>query len=342
MLALRTARTKLVVAGVLALAGCSASGAAVTRTGAPPSSSGVAAAAAPAAGGESAAAADPAVTAAADPAVTAAAALATTPDPSATTAAPDPSATAAPAPPPTTAAPAPPPTDPPPPPTTAQTGPVLEVAPPLAAPLTPVGPSSGGAEVSALQQRLLDLGFWVPDTDGKYGWVTQQAVMAFQKYSGLTPSGTADQTTIDLLNMAPYRVLGQGWDQDMIEVDKTKQLLYIIRGGRTVWVMNTSTGSGVTNTEPNQRTPGQQVSGVADTPEGTFKVYSQQSNGWWQGDLGQLYRPKFFKGGSAVHGAPKVPNYPASHGCVRITPEAMDFIWSQDLMPMGETVWVHV
>ena len=71
-------------------------------------------------------------------------------------------------------------------------------------------------------------------------------------------------------------------------------------------------------------------------------MYSQQSNGWWKGDLGELYRPKFFKGGAAVHGAPKVPNYPASHGCVRVTPEAMDFIWSQDLMPMGETVWVHV
>jgi len=195
--------------------------------------------------------------------------------------------------------------------------------------------------VAALQQRLLDLGFWVPDTDGKYAWGTQQAVMAFQKYNGLEPSGTADQTTVDLLNMAPYRVLGQGWDQDMIEVDKTKQLLYIIRGGRTLWVLNTSTGAGGAYTEPNRRTPGQTVSGNADTPEGTFNVYSQQSNGWWKGDLGELYRPKFFKGGAAVHGAPKVPNYPASHGCVRITPEAMDFIWSQDLMPMGETVWVH-
>jgi lipoprotein-anchoring transpeptidase ErfK/SrfK len=106
-------------------------------------------------------------------------------------------------------------------------------------------------------------------------------------------------------------------------------------------VFNTSTGAGGTYTEPNKRTPGQTVSGIADTPEGVFKVYSQQPNGWWKGDLGELYRPKFFKGGSAVHGAPKVPTYPASHGCVRVTPEAMDFLWSQDLMPMGTTVWVH-
>jgi peptidoglycan hydrolase-like protein with peptidoglycan-binding domain len=323
----------MVVVGALALAGCSASSAAVTRAGDPAASSGAPATAVPVA-------TSPAVTPA-DPAVIPAAVLATAPDP-AVTAAPDATATIASASPPTTAAPAPPPpTDPPPPPTTAQSGPVLEVAAPLAAPLVAVGTSSSGADVSALQQRLLDLGFWVPDTGGQYGWVTQQAVMAFQKYNGLTPSGVADQTTIDLLNMAPYRVLGLGWDQDMIEVDKAKQLLYIVRGGRTLWVMNTSTGSGQTYAEPNQKTPGKVVTGTADTPEGLFKVYSQQSNGWWQGDLGELYRPKFFKGGSAVHGAPKVPNYPASHGCVRVTPEAMDFIWSQDLMPMGEAVWVH-
>ena len=142
--------------------------------------------------------------------------------------------------------------------------------------------------------------------------------------------------------MAPYRVLGQGWDQDMIEVDKTKQLLYIIRGGRTLWVMNTSTGAGGAYAEPNQRTPGQIVSRHRRHARGHCSTCTPSSpNGWWQGDLGELYRPKFFKGGAAVHGAPKVPNYPASHGCVRVTPEAMDFIWSQDLMPMGETVWVH-
>lgn len=241
--------------------------------------------------------------------------------------------------PPTTA---PPVTEPPPTTTTAQAGPVLEVAPPLAAPMAPVGTNASGPEVSALQQRLIDLGFWLPDTDGNYGWVTQQAVMAFQKYNGLKPSGTADQTTIDLMNLAPYRALGQGWDKDMIEVDKTKQLLYIIQAGRTLWVINTSTGAGGAYTEPNQRTPGSTVSGNADTPEGVFNVYSQQPNGWWKGDLGELYRPKFFKGGAAVHGAPKVPNYPASHGCVRVTPEAMDFLWSSNLMPMGMTVWVHV
>ena len=321
----RAARVGLVGAAVVLLgSACAGGDAAVTTAGAPaPATTAV-----PAAPTTTATTAAPAAavgltqtagTAPAAPAAPAASA------PAAPAPAADPAAAAAPAPP---AAPV-------------QKGPKLELAPPLAAPLVPVSGRSDRASISALQQRLLDLGFWVPDTNGSYNWETNQAVMAFQKYNGINPSGSADDETVALMNITPYRVLAQAWDKDMIEVDKAKQLLYVIQGGRTVWVFNTSTGSGATYAEPNQRTPGQLVSGVADTPEGIFKVYSQQANGWWQGDLGQLYRPKFFAGGSAVHGAPKVPNYPASHGCVRVTPEAMDFIWGQNLMPMGEQVWVH-
>jgi lipoprotein-anchoring transpeptidase ErfK/SrfK len=42
-----------------------------------------------------------------------------------------------------------------------------------------------------------------------------------------------------------------------------------------------------------------------------------------------------------VHGSNSIPNYPASHGCVRVSVPAMDFIWEQNLMPMRITVWVH-
>jgi lipoprotein-anchoring transpeptidase ErfK/SrfK len=185
------------------------------------------------------------------------------------------------------------------------------------------------------------LGFWVPDTNGSYNWETSQAVMAFQKYNGLSPSGTADDETIALMNIAPYRVLAQAWDKDMIEVDKGKQVLFVVQGGRTIWAFNTSTGAGGRYVEPSQREPGEMVSGTADTPEGVFNVYSEQPNGWWKGELGELYRPKFFKGGAAIHGAPKVPNFPASHGCVRVTPDAMDFIWAQNYIPRDATVWVH-
>ena len=37
-------------------------------------------------------------------------------------------------------------------------------------------------------------------------------------------------------------------------------------------------------------------------------------------------------GGVAVHGAPRVPNYPASHGCIRVVNPVMDLIWGQNLL----------
>ena len=46
--------------------------------------------------------------------------------------------------------------------------------------------------------------------------------------------------------------------------------------------------------------------------------YQRRVTGWRHAPLGLLYNPVYFNGGIAVHGAPSVPNYPASHGCVRI------------------------
>ena len=59
------------------------------------------------------------------------------------------------------------------------------------------------------------------------------------------------------------------------------------------------------------------------------------------GSLGELYRPRFIVGGVAVHGYRNVPNYPASHGCIRVSNLAMDMIWATNAMPMGGTVVVH-
>jgi hypothetical protein len=194
--------------------------------------------------------------------------------------------------------------------------------------------------VSALQERLFALGFWVPDYDGSYGPVTTQAVLAFQKYLGLPLTGHVDDYTALLLNMDGLRAAGQSTSGDRVEIDLTKQLLFIVRGGKTIYTVNTSTGSGNFYSEPNQ-TSGGTVSGVAITPVGHFHVYREDGSGWEHGELGDLYRPKFFSGDVAVHGAPRVPSVPASHGCVRVTPTFMDFVWGANLMPMGSEVWTH-
>lgn len=195
-----------------------------------------------------------------------------------------------------------------------------------------------------LQNRLLDLGFWLDAADGEYGWLTSQAVMAFQKtYGGvfeLKTTGTADEKTVAAMTLIDTRAQGTITAGDLIEVDKGRQVLFIIRGGKTLWVFNTSTGSEKPYTEVNQKQGGT-IEGDAVTPEGQFKVYSEYTNGWEKGQLGELYRPKYFKGGVAVHGSNSIPEYPASHGCVRLTTTAMDWIWTNEMMPQGMQVIVH-
>ena len=57
--------------------------------------------------------------------------------------------------------------------------------------------------------------------------------------------------------------------------------------------------------------------------------------------LGSLWRPRFFDEGFAIHGDSYVPPVPVSHGCVRVSNEAIDWIWANNLDPIGTEVWVY-
>jgi lipoprotein-anchoring transpeptidase ErfK/SrfK len=58
--------------------------------------------------------------------------------------------------------------------------------------------------------------------------------------------------------------------------------------------------------------------------------------------LGSLWRPKYFTNdGVAFHGAASVPPYPVSHGCVRMTNAAINYVWANNLIPLGTSVWVY-
>jgi len=207
-------------------------------------------------------------------------------------------------------------------------------------PLPAVGTSSGEA-TRRVQQRLQDLNFWVGAIDGQYGLTTTQAVMAFQKYAGLPATGSVDEATAAALSSATEQARATADAGTLVEVDKTKQLLFFVVDGKTQWIFNTSTANGQPYEEEDQNTPGEIQRGVAITPNGLHHVNRERPEGWWEGDLGKIYRPKYFVGGVAVHGSNHVPNYPASHGCVRVSVPAMDFIWEAGLMPMRMPVWVH-
>ena len=205
--------------------------------------------------------------------------------------------------------------------------------------LAPASPGQTSAAVLALQQRLDAQGFWPGAIDGYYGYDMQEAVFAVQKYYGLARTSVVDSVTASYIATAP-RPRGRTTSGDAIEVDKTRQVVLVIRGGYTVVVFNTSTGSQVPFTEYGQKSH-HVISGPAITPEGVFHVYRDVASGWDISDLGQLWRPKYFTGGFAVHGYVDVPPYPASHGCVRVPIDSMNEIWYRNYMPVGVTVWVY-
>jgi hypothetical protein len=199
---------------------------------------------------------------------------------------------------------------------------------------TPVlSPGASGPAVSALQARLLALGYWIDGVSGGYGLTTQQAVYAFQKVEGLPRSGVVDIQTSQRLAIArrPKPASTTGY---VAEVDKPHQVLKIALNGAVVWVINISSGSGIPYTLDGERF-------TAQTPEGHFTVISQ-INGLDVSPLGTLWRPKFFTGtGIAFHGSPSIPPFPASHGCIRMTNAAIDWIWASNTIPIGTAVWVY-
>jgi hypothetical protein len=188
-----------------------------------------------------------------------------------------------------------------------------------------------GPYVKSVQQRLSGLGYWNGAADGQFGDLTAQAVLALQKTAGLGRDGVYGPATRRALlaGVRPHsRIGGTG-----VEIDKARQLLLVVRGGSVTTILNTSTGSG-------QHYDYQGSDRIATTPAGTFFVYRTVDH-LDKGPLGDLWRPRYFNGGIAVHGAAYVPAYPASHGCARVSNPAMNMIWAGGLMPVGSRVVVY-
>lgn len=183
-------------------------------------------------------------------------------------------------------------------------------------------PGEQGDEVLALQSRLVELGYWLGEPDSDYGHLTTQAVLAFQKAEGLARDGIAGPATLAALDVA-VRPVPRSAGGDLLEIDLERQILLIVQDGQTAWVLNTSTGR----------------SGWR-TPPGDFRI-ERQIDGMRHAPLGDLYRPKYFVGGIAVHGSTSIPANAASHGCARVSNAAIDMIWSSGFAPIGTPVWVY-
>lgn len=185
--------------------------------------------------------------------------------------------------------------------------------------------------MTALQARLTSLGYWLGPEDGSFGDMTEQAVLALQKAAGLSRDGVVGPDTARALAAGVEPVPSPGMASG-IQVDLAHQLVLVLGQGRVEAVLNSSTGNG----QPYNMGG---VSQTAMTPTGRFTIF-RRVDGWDPSPLGVLWRPAYFSGGVALHGYGDVPAYPASHGCVRVSLAAMDWLWSTGWAAVGTPVWV--
>ena len=207
---------------------------------------------------------------------------------------------------------------------------LLPTSPPPIPPTVQLG--STGPAVVSLQTQLYALGYWVDTTNGTFDDSTQQAVWALQKAANLTRDGVVGPATWAALEagVVPQPQPESGYE---IQINLANDLIMVVNNNHLLWTLNTSTGGGYTYTEDG-------ATDVATTPTGMFNTF-RTVNGLVTDSLGTLWMPRFFYEGYAIHGDPDVPPYPVSHGCARVSNEAIEWIWAANIDPIGTTVWVY-
>ncbi|MBA3305217.1 MAG: murein L,D-transpeptidase [Thermoleophilaceae bacterium] len=180
------------------------------------------------------------------------------------------------------------------------------------------GAGERGAKVTLLQRGLKQLGFAVP-TNGYYDAGTARAVTAFRKTNRMGTDGYA----IPGVYSRVFR--GDGAFKPRhpragrhVEFDWSRQVLALIDNGRARGVYHAS-------------------SGKASTPTvfGAFEFYRKQPG---TNSLGMV-QSNYFIGGYAIHGYHSVPDYPASHGCIRVPIPNAYQIDSQ--IALGQKIFVY-
>jgi peptidoglycan hydrolase-like protein with peptidoglycan-binding domain len=182
-----------------------------------------------------------------------------------------------------------------------------------------VGFGSTGAMVALIQQRLNALHFYMPSS-GVYDQQTGLAIDAYHRLLGHGVSQIADPGTIGelLAGTGAFQVRFPG-DGTHVEGDLGDQLLAEINGSKVYRIYPISSGK--------PSTP---------TVLGRYSVYQRDPGYLPDG----MYYSSFFTGGYAIHGYDPAPDYPASHGCMRLP--ISDAISVYDWLTMGDRVDVYL
>jgi len=162
---------------------------------------------------------------------------------------------------------------------------------------TRVGFGATGRFVQLIQQRLAALHFYVPQT-GVYDQGTGLAVDAYHRLLHWGTSQNLDGRTISFLldGFGQFHVRFPSHGRHA-EGNLSLQLLALADGGKVDMIFPISSGK--------PSTP---------TILGDFQVYDRVPGYLPDG----MYYSNFFYNGYAIHGYDPAPDYPASHGCMRL------------------------
>ncbi len=176
-------------------------------------------------------------------------------------------------------------------------------------PPRPPGPPVAGTREA--QQRLAELGYLPRDAvDGRLGYRTRQAVLAFQSWQGLGRDGVVGPATTAALATATRPRPRRGGPPRRIEVYRDRGVTLLVRRGRTLRAVHSSTGAGVNA-----------------TPTGMYRVFRKELRSWSVPFSTWLPYASYFNRGIAFHECADVPAFPASHGCVRLPAPEAPFVY---------------
>ena len=163
-----------------------------------------------------------------------------------------------------------------------------------------VGDSGPG--VRAMQEDLARLTYLAPRfVNGSFDAATWQAVVGFQGYSRLERTGVATALTVASLMRAERPQARHVDGAAHVEVDLDRQVMMLVHGSGVVTRL-IHISSGITG----------------NTPAGSFTVTRKERMSWSKPFKAWLPYASYFFEGYAMHEFPDVPEYAASHGCVRI------------------------
>jgi hypothetical protein len=183
---------------------------------------------------------------------------------------------------------------------------------------THAGFGATGAFVQLIQQKLAAVHMYIPQS-GVYDQKTGLAVDAYHRLLGHGTSQSLDGLTVsELLDGRGAFTVRYPGDGKHVEGNLGSQLLALIDGSKVEAIYPISSGK--------PSTP---------TILGRFHVYMRTPGYLPDG----MYYSDFFTGGYAIHGFDPAPDYPASHGCMRLPITDAISVWNWLSLGVGVDVY---